>query len=441
LRFAAANNEGKLRFEAREPFRILVVDDNARFREMMSRCLKRLGHEVVTAVDGFRAWMCFRETPFPIVVADLRMPGLNGIELLKKIRLECPETEVILVSGLAEISIVIEGLRWGVANFIVKPFTESEFVRQLEPSFYRLTLALERAKVKEELYSLQKREERECRMLALGRLISGLVREINTPLAFVSTKAQLLRGFCDEIYRQVSEGASPDKRALEEMQGLLKNLCRGVDRIEALIESVRIFGRAPRGYCPETVLVELMRSAFQESLARKPREVNAEFLPPPESFLVEVHKTEMIGCFVNLLVNAFEAAGYGGSTVRFFTREIPYGTPAFFGLVEVVIEDDGPGIPQAVLDEMFIPFFTTKEQGTGLGLSIAYEAAKRNGAQMEVESREGRGTVMTVRLPLRFADNANVVGERNRKMNSPEKNLRGAADTRCSGKADAQDVG
>ncbi|WP_025323802.1 sensor histidine kinase [Deferrisoma camini] len=409
-------------------FRILVADDEASLRNAMARSLEALGHEVVSAADGLEAWMRFHEAPFPIVVADIRMPGLTGIELLERIRNEKPDTEVVLVSGFGDTGVVIEALRHGATNFVEKPFSESEFLRQMEPAFQRCGLALEKARLQQELSKLREREERERRMAALGRLLSGLAHEIHNPLTFIKGNAELLERFCQETRKGLSEGALPNEVAVAEMLGLVKDLRHGIERIESMVESVRLFGGRPLSFCREAKLSEIMRLSFREALSKKPIGVAADLVPPPDSFLVEVNETEMESCFVNLLVNAFEAAACGGGSVRFYTREIPYDTDEFFGFVEIVVEDDGPGIPQAIVDEVFTPFFTTKPGGTGLGLSVAYEAAKRNGAQVEIDSEEGKGTTVTVRLPFRLAKEARDVRKTEQKSRVlPAAPSRGAA--------------
>jgi len=383
-------------------FRILVADDEAIARDLMSRALQRLGHEVTTVADGLEAWMRFRQTPFPVVVTDIRMPGLSGIELLKRIRKENPETEVVLVSGFGDTALLIEALRHGASNFIEKPFDESEFLWHVEPAFQRRALALEAELMQLEFVKLRQKEEREIRMLALGQLLSGLAYEIHSPFAFIKGNVELLAAFFRELSKQSPEGKGLDREEITEMQKLLLDIQHGIERIETTLDAVRTFGVRPLAPCRCVSLAGVMVRAFNEALGKKPAGARAEITPPPDSFVVEANTEELERCFVNLLLNAFDAVATEGGAVRFYTREIPYDTPNFFGFVEVVVEDEGPGMPQGIIDEVFTPFFTTRDGGTGLGLTIAYEAAKRNGAQMEIESEEGKGTVVTLRVPFQL---------------------------------------
>jgi two-component system NtrC family sensor kinase len=96
--------------------------------------------------------------------------------------------------------------------------------------------------------------------------------------------------------------------------------------------------------------------------------------------------------FVNIAMNGCEAMGRGG-ILRVATRERD-------GFVEVVLSDNGPGIPAERLQRIFDPFFTTKEKGTGLGLSVVYGVVQKHEGTIAVDSEVGRGTTFTIRLPI-----------------------------------------
>ncbi len=381
-------------------FRILVADDEAPVRRVLEHYLARAGHRVTTAADGLDAWERFQERPFPVVLSDIKMPRMGGIELLERVRAVRPSTEVVLITGFGETRLVIEALRRGASNFIEKPFSAEELLRQMEPAFHRCALAIETARLEREVAELREREERDRRMVALGRLLSGMSHEIHNPLMFAKGSAEILDDFCRRACAGAREGRPPDPQALEEMHTVLRDLRHGLDRIESMVQTLQSFGGRPPSPRARVRLAELMGTALRMALPRKPPEVELRVEPPSDAVVVEVNEAEMETCLVSLLTNAFETSRFGGTLVRLTTRELPYPTPAFSGFIEVMVEDDGPGIPKGILDEVFTPFFSTKQGGTGLGLSIAYEAAKRNGAQVEIESDEGQGATVTLRLPF-----------------------------------------
>jgi signal transduction histidine kinase len=99
--------------------------------------------------------------------------------------------------------------------------------------------------------------------------------------------------------------------------------------------------------------------------------------------------------FLNLIKNAAESFGDGGGSIDISLRHAD-------GVVQVVVEDDGPGIPESIRESLFEPFFTTKDagEGTGLGLSISRQIVASHGGTLEVESEEGAGARFTICLPV-----------------------------------------
>ncbi|MFU8769239.1 MAG: two-component system sensor histidine kinase NtrB, partial [Desulfotignum sp.] len=101
---------------------------------------------------------------------------------------------------------------------------------------------------------------------------------------------------------------------------------------------------------------------------------------------------------VNIIINACEAMKHDGRII--ISEEERFINP--LGKVAVIrIMDDGPGIPQEILNEIFNPFFTTKENGTGLGLSIAYNIIAEHGGWLDVSSKQGQGAIFVITLPVR----------------------------------------
>ncbi len=124
--------------------RILVVDDDDSVRGFMGKALKEVGHVVVEAGDGARAIQLCTEQTFDLVVTDVRMPGMSGLEVLKAVKQGHPETEVIVVTAHATVDTAITALRDGAYDFITKPLPELE-------SLYRVVgRALEKRRLSQE---------------------------------------------------------------------------------------------------------------------------------------------------------------------------------------------------------------------------------------------------------------------------------------------------
>lgn len=108
--------------------KVLVVDDEAVIREGMKRILEGAGYAVETFASGYSAIERMQDHEFDLVITDLKMPGMNGIEVLKSIKILQPEVPVILVTGYAAVDNAIESMKSGAADYIPKPFTPDEIL-------------------------------------------------------------------------------------------------------------------------------------------------------------------------------------------------------------------------------------------------------------------------------------------------------------------------
>ena len=133
---------------------ILVADDEPGMRESVSRALRREGFHVITAEDGAAALDTLRKAPVDLLIADLRMPGLDGIELLRAARLVAPETEVIVLSGHGTVEEAVEAMKEGAFDFLTKPFDRAPLVRVVRQALDRHALILENRRLQRRLDDL-----------------------------------------------------------------------------------------------------------------------------------------------------------------------------------------------------------------------------------------------------------------------------------------------
>lgn len=234
--------------------------------------------------------------------------------------------------------------------------------------------------------ALQTNLERTERLAALGRLSAGMAHEINNPLAFVSLSAEALE-------RRLTSVAAGDG-AREEITALLENISRGTARVASIVRDLKAFSRdgdADRGPADLTQVLSSAIRMVQHEIA--PRAELVRQIGTLPLVIGAAGKLEQV--FVNLLMNAVQAlpeGRMGKITVHTATDE---------EAATVSISDDGAGIARAHLDRVFDPFFTTKPigVGTGLGLSICHGIVTAAGGAITIESEEGRGTTVRVRLP------------------------------------------
>ena len=222
------------------------------------------------------------------------------------------------------------------------------------------------------------------RLSSLGQLSAGVAHEIRNPLASINFNIQLL-----------SKRIQPDEKTIR----IINNSLAGVERIKGLVKGMLDFSRpAPPQLKRESIhravedAISLMDSQFSKHGIRVVQKLAAE--APDITF----DSRQIQQVFVNILLNALQAMPEGGTV----TVESSLGdeTKELSRYLSVYISDTGAGIPREHFSKIFDPFFTTKPEGTGLGLSIAHKVLEQHGAQIEIRSRVGQGTMFIIRFPI-----------------------------------------
>lgn len=218
------------------------------------------------------------------------------------------------------------------------------------------------------------------RLAAVGMLAAGVAHELNNPLAALGMQARSLRDEADALAlpESVKARIAVMDEAAERMRAIVNDLlfmARPVDKMQTHVDVRQILDST----------IALVRAGG----AHVPMSVDLEPLPPIQGFASKLGQV-----FLNLLRNAVEAV-----------ESVPDARIRVRGSVDgdaivLVFEDDGPGIPKELLDEVMRPFFTTKPEGVGLGLWISQSLVADHGGTLRVESEPGKGTKVILRLPL-----------------------------------------
>nr|WP_319549047.1 ATP-binding protein [Desulfogranum marinum] len=242
-----------------------------------------------------------------------------------------------------------------------------------------------------ELKKLEARIRQSERLAGLGTLAAGMAHEIRNPLSAIKTFVQLLPrkidkpGFLEKFNRTVP---------------------RETERINVLVEELLELSRIPRYEFATTDINGLLRQsvdAVEEDLQRSNVEYHQDLqdnLP-----LIQADSNQLIKAFNNLIRNAIQAMPDGGRlTTRIFYEEFAddgkQPITQTNGRIIIIFQDTGQGISPKELQQIFNPFFTTKDSGTGLGLPITHKVITEHGGRIDVESKKGQGTKFTIQLPI-----------------------------------------
>ena len=369
------------------PPRVLLVDDEVDFLTSLSQRLELRGLPTLSASNGPEALEILDRKPVDVVVLDVRMPGMDGIEALRHIKERHPRVEVVMLTGHADLDTAFEGMRFGFFDYLTKPVQLPQLVAKIEDAFRRRR-GEDVAGGETFTGKLQEHMIVADRLASLGELAASIAHEINNPLAVIAESAGWLRS-----------RASRDDIVPEELRGAV---ALALDKIEAAIDrAARIsqnflrFARAPDARVRELDLGELadeVRDLTVRSAAHADIEVAVSRAEGADLSLTS-DPYQLRQVLLNLVTNAIQAIGHGGRVELAVA-----GDPE---QVSVAVIDNGPGIPPEYLERIFEPFFTTKEEGrgTGLGLAVSRGIMEKLGGRIEVDNRPGAGCTFRLILP------------------------------------------
>jgi signal transduction histidine kinase len=256
--------------------------------------------------------------------------------------------------------------------------------------------ALLRDRTEERRYERVVRQAQKLR--TVGTLASGIAHEVNNPLAFIRANLSQLVAMGERVEMALEQRGEEAKlaRELQELGSIAEDTLDGIGRIEKIVSGMRRLTSPRDGVLRPVALNEVVEDALRLSNLSRDGEVQVTQSLEPDLPPVDAAPERLVQAILNLLLNARQAFGDGPGRIEVETRRTEEH-------VEILVRDDGPGIPEEIQDRIFDPFFTTRDpdQGTGLGLAIAFDILRDHGGVLELRSTRGAGACFAVVLPLR----------------------------------------
>jgi len=354
---------------------ILLVEDNPGDVRLVGELLTEAGAEEfdLTHVERLgEAVQRLREDHFDVVLLDLSLPDSNGLDTVVRLQAAAPHVPIVVLTGLDDDLVGLQAVRGGVEDFLIKgEWDANRLARSIRYAIGRRNAA----------QALARSET----LLALADFASGTAHQLNNLFMVISGHLWLLLQ---------NHGSAEIKRSL---RIVLEATARGAE----IVRRLQAFTRAGPLSEPTRVdlnevvqhTLELTRPRWQDEPSVRGVRIDAVLelgrIPPVLGDSFTLHEVVM-----NLVFNAVDALPDGGRlTIKTWASE---------HWVHCSVADTGVGMPEHVQRRAVEPCFTTKgPNATGLGLSIAHGILKRHRGDLVFESTEGRGTTVTMSLPLR----------------------------------------
>ena len=374
---------------------VLLVDDEPSLRLTMGEFLKRADYTVLPAED-YESAAQHEADNIDVAVVDINLPGKSGVELLKKLCSAEIYVPVIMITGEPNLSLIPEIVRAGAYDFIAKPIIKDVLLsavaraaekkrltdekRRLEEEIKRYAEELETrvAERTAELIETHRRLVQQERIAALGRAAAQVAHEVKNPLAGLLLYSLHLKS-------KIGDSATSEAVLVDKIVDTINHLTGRVEQILGFarpLNLTRSSGNLNR-------IVNHVLELLQPQITANKIDVRLSLSEEAVSGMMD--ESSMRGALINLVLNAVEAMPNGGRlSITTERRE---------DTLRLEIVDTGRGISEEEANNIFEPFYTTKQQGLGLGLPYAKKIIEQHGGTISFASQPGDGTTISVALP------------------------------------------
>jgi len=366
-----------MKTEAPDNVSLLYVEDDTATREMVTKTLQMNGFNCSVAKNGREGLELYRRHLPEIVLSDIMMPVMSGLEMARAIRSEFPDAQFIFTTALGDSKSILEAVDIGVTQYVVKPLDLSKLMAAISRTVTIIRLKAEADRVKN--------------LEAISILAGGLAHDFNNLLQVVIgyvglAKKRVEPGSTAYTHLDMAESVSKEARDLGKRLGTL--------------------ARGESGTRQKMSLTPVITYSVEAALSGT--SITPIFDLPPDLPQLSIDKTQMEQVVSNLTVNAVDAMPQGGElNIAARVSTLSLGSSLMLppgDYVQITFSDKGKGIQPEHLDKIFNPYFTTKgmdfNKGRGLGLSICHAIISMHGGQISAYNSSDAGATFSIWLPV-----------------------------------------
>jgi signal transduction histidine kinase len=373
-----------------EKERILVVDDEEAVREMVARIVHHLGHVAVTARDGKEALEILRKEPCTVLITDLKMPEMDGFELMKSVRVEFPETYIICMTAHGVTYTYTDVVASGATDYITKPFSIDEMGAKLNRVLLEKNLVRDLMRKSVELERVNEELKRAEQLKS--EFVSSVSQELRTPLTVMKEVFSLVLG------ERLGTLTGDQKEYLD-----IAN--KNILRLGSMVDALNDFSRLESGkelklrFEPVRLLPAIDEAWMTLSQQLEEKKITFENYLDPDTPLVFGDRNRLVEVFVNLIGNGMKFTPPGGKITigsKGLTEDRDF--------LKVVVTDTGRSLSAEDLPKVFDRFFQGQrvQEGMvmGMGLAVTKEIIEGHQGSIQAESKSGSGNSFVFTVPV-----------------------------------------
>ena len=367
---------------------VLVVDDEPAVLESSSLLLQEYGFKVASSSDAEDAMRRFKENSIDVVVTDIVMPSVSGIELIRQIHDINPRTPVILMTAYADMEKVLDAIKIGAFDFIIKPFTPELLLHAVEKAVHYNQLVLMERDYKHLLEEYNQEIETLVAERTMGLMSLTLADKIRNPAAVIGL-----------ICRRMLEKEEVPENLIAKIRGIIEE-AQKLDNIVKDFQSLLKKRESMFRYEDINEVVDSIMPIIKNMVVNTRIEV--VFNRSPNPLKVNIQKNLFRIALSHLVKNSIDAIPEGGKiTVSTYESE---------NTCVLEVSDTGLGMSSEDMDEIFNPLFSLKDKRFGMGLPLVKRIVTEHMGEIHVASKPGEGTTFSIKLPLRWSQNIQPSG-------------------------------
>lgn len=395
------------------PPKVLVIDDNESARNLLKRRLSIYGNEVYTSASEDSAMATLKKHPVDVIFMNMFINGQSSYDFLVKLKddQEYKSIPVIMISSDNDVDLVVKCIEGGAEDYMVRPLNQTILRARLANCVAKKEAHDREMQFIKKINQGQKQLAAQEKMVSLGTLVTSISHELRNPLNFIINFAQVCDDQCREISEQLEKmkaDINPDLyTVLSDYASKFTNNVskiaeygRSADRIIRFMFDQSNTSKGQKSPADINKIIQqtitMFNSAYKSNGFTKIPKIETQF----DTSIPHINLS--IQAISRAIYNIFDNAAYAvlHKHEKLEDCKIVISTKDEGNGIEISIFDNGGGIPDDIMDKIFNPFFTTKQEENrpGLGLSSSKEVIEKNGGTISVESTPGESSKFTIKL-------------------------------------------